>query len=1779
MSDTSEPTSPAPQPQATEVKAAAPSPEPAKPKRSRGQKWRRRIIAFLVIVIFLGFAFRALVPLLLPSVMRSIASDYGLHADYDKFDFYPLAGDVGLWNLRLTPSEGGEPVLQVGYCRGAVDVWSLLQGRILVERAEADGAQLTVERSADRTIPLLERFLDKTAPAVAEPTGEPAAATEIPMESPLHIRSLRLQNAQARLIDKAVAPTTDVRLILNMLLSDVGSPNRPTVFAIQLNSPELLGALYVDGSALARDRKIEADLAVRMVGLNPQPVQAYLAAFGIAPLARDLSGEAKGKLHVTPAGPTTLPTGEPAPVTALAATLSFSDIALTADSKPAASVGKVEVVASTIAPGEIRVDRVDVHSVRARGWRDAEGRLGFAGLALGAEPTSRPVVQLEQPTSAAPTTTPSVSSMPIVELKSMNVRDIAIAFDDFTAGTALSIQLDHFNVTGVSTDPKHASQPATIELAASAPGVAGAIRASGEITAATETKTFAMKIEVDQITGERLDPYLTPLGLSRAMRDARFSCDLNGSLRLHDQGALTLGVDVQNLLLADAGQEWFAFSKISARDIHVRDAASHIRLGKIEVHGPAMHVHRASDGSITTLGFTFDPTKVATPAKSPASAPAVTDAKPAAKVKLPVVEIGSFKWDGVALTLDDLTSDPPVNVKLNDVAVTVDELTFDPTSAPEKQGRISVRATAPGNVEQVSIDGTLAPTGEALVLNLNGDLSGITLASLKPLLGTFGVEPILKSGQLTFGVQGAVQRLETGTHMNLSVNKVSLVDGEQTWIRSSGLSIEKLSFDFKTLGIDKVRVEPSVLSVQRDASGTLSAAGMKLIAPTNAPPPAPVDPEAPPIPSRVELALPVVVKVKALEVENAGLDFVDRAVSPEAKLSPRVTLSLNQLVLGADEGPAKLDLRLGVPGVVEQLVLTGDVQASPAKQGADLTLKATGVSGAAMAPYLPPGVKPSSQKGTIDAKFSASLTPNPDGGSAIRVSATNVVVSDGIAKEPAFKLDWARLGVKRFDLAGKVVAIEEAGSSGVSLRIHEDERGIVLPLLAIVEAPAGAPDAAPAPKEVEKQAAVGAATDVKDLLAAGRVQAAWITIDRMALRADKISVQTKQMASPLVFDGLCIWNATPIDLLGADAHRRPAFDLEVYGGVEKLLDRLTITTRMRPFASEPFIHADVEAAGIHADQITAMVPKLADTIDAKGLSDGRFVANVELSQLAFTRRGLWGIDFTRDVGGELLVKNTALYQTGVEKPLAGVEEIRAEKIRVSPKMDGGIGQVSIKRVDITKPSAHIVRDASGITALGVTLKMPTDAPATDAAPAPAQSPAPPAQQAAPAEQKVTEAVSALEPQGDIRIDSFTVSGIDLLLEDRVGDPVTLLPITELDVDVRGINTRALREPLPIKFSVLAGSGKVNDKDVFAQFTASGALTVYPKPSGWIKSSLSGFELTSVKGIAQQMGIGIGGGTFDFATDVRMEGLDQGVLRLYPTLNDLSVTDSADGTLAKFFQLPAPLNISIQAVEDVDGAISIPVVVPIEAGEIKVGTIVRSAIGAISKQVAIAVAQLPEKLARASLSVLGPDLLKGKEKDLTPVVLQFSSGESQLTYGQRQVLQELAQRLRKEETLQAQIIHTLGSGDVVLAGQRASPKRDEARELGQRLRQQKFDLQRKRIELSSTLRVAMASQNQALTDQTLNDLQQVSSQLASTELALDDMLSLLRPGAQRTLDRRARQAAIDLGQYRLEAVQEPLKSLQIKNFDTRVTVPRPNAKVVEGVERGSVTIVLTRQAKK
>jgi len=102
-----------------------PPPPPATRLR-RIARWASRGAIAIACLLVLA---RAALPLVLPSILSAVAGRAGLACSYERLELSLLAGELRLWRLVLAPTEGGDPVLALGFAEeGEREMFRLLIG-------------------------------------------------------------------------------------------------------------------------------------------------------------------------------------------------------------------------------------------------------------------------------------------------------------------------------------------------------------------------------------------------------------------------------------------------------------------------------------------------------------------------------------------------------------------------------------------------------------------------------------------------------------------------------------------------------------------------------------------------------------------------------------------------------------------------------------------------------------------------------------------------------------------------------------------------------------------------------------------------------------------------------------------------------------------------------------------------------------------------------------------------------------------------------------------------------------------------------------------------------------------------------------------------------------------------------------------------------------------------------------------------------------------------------------------------------------------------------------------------------------------------------------------------------------------------------------------------------------------------------------------------------------------------------------------------------------------
>ncbi|HSV12746.1 MAG TPA: DUF748 domain-containing protein, partial [Tepidisphaeraceae bacterium] len=1535
------------------ITAAEASPAPAAPKSpKKPNRWRRRGAIAVIALVVLGFAARILLPLTLPMVLRRIAGNYGLTCQYDRLELNLLSGDAGIWGVEFRPKEGGDAVVQADYAHGNLSVLHLLRGRLDVWRVEADGVDVNVEREADGRIPLLERFISRTTTAAAPSAPSPAAASSaapkpIDLTSPLKVEAFRLQHLRLHVRDRSLTPALDTVLAMDLRLSNLGSPTRPAHFEMNVECDPMLDSLQIDGEGHSGGKTLDATINVLARGIRLKPLAAYLQPLGIRPVADGITLRASGRVRTAPT----------ANDNGFAGALVLDKVSATADQQEALALDRLSLDATSIDNTSIRLSRLALDGVRAIADRDGNGRLRVAGVEwdpsliarpsaasphteLGGTPTTRiesreDIRVVGVPPNPAWSGKPSPLAVLLAEPWSLGeivVTNLKTTFHDqsVTPAADLSLVSDQIAIRNIDHNPHQLDTAATLAGTLSAPGIVQEIKLSGSAKPFAAKKAFLLAVDAHGIRPDALRAYLDQIGVESHLQDAAFSCSINGSVSLDADSKLRADANLETISLSDGGIDLLKFPAISMAGASLDPATGRIRVDALEVSGPTTSLRREHDGALAALGLRTKRRVASASAANVAAVEPAVAAAPHLPTALPLVEIGHFAWSDAHIELADDAVSPGAKVNLSDLGV--DVTNFRTTAAADAApGQIRAWFAAPNIADRLSVDGTITPASNGVAVDLQIDGRKVTAAAIAPYLASLGVEPVLQKGTLAAHARAEVSQATDGLKASLSADHVRYSDGDRELAAVDALNIKDVGIRAGEISVGEIDVDHARAAVARDADNSFLAAGVRVRALTSSPGTPgggrgegdferrtvlEISNHPSPLPEYRARGpeLPFAVVLGKLHVSDSSIDWNDAAVQPSVSTTASVNLDLDHLTLGRSAGPAALSLSAKVAGTIDDAKITGTVLAAPDKQAATLEISATGVRAGALAAYLPPGTIVSLKDGQFHTKIDAAVSLNPAGGRRAELLVTDLNYRDGADGPTLLSLDSVKLAAPRIDLPSTAIAVDELSVAGLETSAQRTSDGAMHLLgIELRSAPPAivAATAATAPSTVP-----AAIVSASDLVAAARQSLPLVTIAHLNLGVRRLTLSDASLPQPIVVSDLSLTNIDRIEWLGKDPAGKAPTHLRLTCRIDPVMDQLTLDALVAPFAQQPSLQLDVLATGVRGDGLTALAPALKANVDGSQLTDGRLAAHFETA-VKLERRSPLEFDLSRGCDVDLLLKNVEYRAMDKGPVLAGLEELRADAVRIEPANS----LVHARTLEITKPIGFVTQDEAGIRALGWLIKLPANVAATQpvtvatdaVATEPATAPAP------------AVAVATKPWAGDVRIDQLLISGLDARFEDHSCDPPLVVPLNGLDVEVRDVSTRSLHEPgRPIRFNAIVNGGKVRlpkrgqskvksaeqqyeQRELFSQITVNGSLTLYPQMTGWAKTSVSGLELTALAGPAKRQNVTLRNGTYDSTFEARMK--SDGVIETNARLifTDLSVSEPADGPIAKLLKLPGGLD--------------------------------------------------------------------------------------------------------------------------------------------------------------------------------------------------------------------------------------------------------------------------------
>lgn len=1787
--------------------------KPAKPKKPR-RTWKQRIKLTVLVLLILILAFRLALTLLLPTVVRRVAHAFDLDLTYKRIELTMLDGNAHIWGLTLRPKSGGDSIVVADYVQGNISPLNLFRGRLVVYRAEVDGVDMLIDREPDGTIPLLKKVLSPTAEKapVAVATSKPSTSQALNLQPPLSVEAVRVSHVTTRLRDRSVSPVFDATVRTSLRLSDLGSMDRPARFELEVVADPVLDVLRVEGEAHSTPTAVDATMNVLLRGLHYKPAAGYLLPIGLKPVSENLTVRAKMTLKAN-----TIPNTPD-----LAANVVVEGVSAVVDGQEWAALDKMTLDAKKLSASAAELGTLLVEGGRISAQRTAAGALRVAGLEL---VSTAPAAATTQPAVASPPATANASPSSFrLALGEIALKNLAANFNDQAVSPAgvLSARLDAMSVKNIVLDPAQPDAKATISAKASLPGVIRAITMSGSATPFAGNKRVDLKFDGSGIKPDALKPYLEQAGLESEFNDGKLTGAFAANLAIGADGKITASASGTSIKLED-GKELLSLASASASGVTFDPKANAITLPAIEVNGPGLLVRRISATDVSALGIrtiarsttrpvTAVPATQATPATKVAT---TAPAAPSAPLVLPRVEVGKFSWKGIKLQFADEVSKPATVFSLSDAGVELSNLLFDPQAkADGKPGTFKAWLSTRGIAEQLQVEGTLTPRAGGIAIDSAVTGSKITGELLIPYLKPFGIQPVLTDGQLKMQAKAQVAQVGDGISASFDLANLVYSDGETELAGIDAMKLDTLTIKPAGIEVGEITIDRPRASVARNADGSLQAGGIRLISlppatqattqsamqPATQPAVAfgPVVTAAPAPPSLRLEPLPIMLSLNGLHVREGTVQWTDRAMAKPVQTAITASVDLTNVQIGPkDAPPANLQVTAKVAGVIDSATVTGTLGTSPEAPSIKLDIAADGIRAGDLVAYLPPGVACTLKNGHLAATIDAGTSNHAAGGLAAHLSVAKVDFHDG--SEPTlFKMDAMTLAAGRIDPAAGAIAIHEISTAGIEANVTMREGGVIEaggvrlspPPPANETAPAAAPTTAPA-------VPLHTFSDVNTIVAEARKPFPLITLAKLDLGLKRLTITgaTGPSAAPVSLADVRLRNTSPIELGGTGAENRPLVKLELLGKVDPIVGQFAVRIEALPLATTPSLIIDVNASKIDGDGLTSVVPTLKPTIDGSPLKEGTFKMHLEATA-NYSRRGPRDFDFSRGILLDFSIKPIEYRATPDGPILAGLEEIRSEGIKIEP----GKGNVRIKSLDIVKPIGRAMRDAKGIHAMGVVIVPPATQPTTG-----------PASQPAPVEKTETVAAATApsrppqRPENEIRLDHLTVSGIDLVIEDQTSKPPTLIPLNGLDVDIRDLSNQMPFDGKPARFEALVTAAKVplppkkssklglfnksaatepsesEMRELFSQIAVSGRVGIKQQGDkfmldGWAKTAVNGFELTGVRGLAEPYEVKIGGGVFDDSNEFRFTS-DRIETKNKLVFTNLSLSEPPNGPIQRTLKLSAPIDVTIGLLTDNDGSITMNLPVPIERGAVSAGAVLGPAVGALAQVLTTAIASAPLKAVGGVTDMLG---IGGKKQAQAepPVTVNFISGYTQLEGAQLATLQKLAERMKKERTLELQLRPDLSAGDVARAAVRANPPPEACREMIDQLRRQKAQLVERRSQLAAEARGQLGARPESEAKETLDSLKATEREISQVDIALDQLGDMLRPGSDRQADRRTRAASIEIARQRLRAVRDVLTSAGVEGTDQRVHDTNPQFAPTEAQEGGSVVIQLVPKKK-
>lgn len=1762
---------------------------------ARPHRWRRRLLWLLALALLarITIAFGA------GPAVKALASGLGVELDFERFDLSLLEGRVEVWRLEASVAGEAEaqpaPLLEAHTLAFDLDVLALWGGVLRVRRLELDGARVELARDArgrwnfDALIP--------SGPSEAAPrdADDEPADVDVPFDLrlPVEVVAARLQDVSIHLSDQSSSEPVDVALTLSVSATDLGTPGKSGRLDVVATSPQFLDLFRLRSAGTNEVNAASWRSQVELSGLRLRPLAPLLEPLGIRPVADRI--DAGGELELTAET-----VGEARE--AVAAELDLSGVELLADGVEALGLDWLWVGVAELDGAGLALSELIVEAPRLRAERLPDGSAALGGVAWVGRDAMPSTASASEPVGEAepePSRPLDSSARPgfAWSLDELAVTGGAIVFVDASYATPIELEarLDDLRLGPLSSaDDAPAGR---LELAASCPGVAERIELGGPIDFSAPIPTVELALDLRGLAPERLAPYLAELGIESTLESGRLHLD---SLRFtgDEDGGIELALG--GLGLRDGAEELGAIDRIRLDLVPGSPP-------RVEVGGSRLNVTRTAEGELLALGLRVG--------GSPAAPPraAAKDAEPVESAPAPSGEPAPFE-----LPILDL---PGAQLELTQVVLLDERRPEEPLELGPMTVELSATELAAGEARAYALRlegrspigrdvGAELRLGQASegALSLSGAwrADGLHLEPLAPWLELAGLEPTLRAGAFATELSLKVAASEGRPRIDLELGPLHLTEGEEELLGLGRLAIEDLRLGDE-IAVASVTIDSPRVALRRDADGGWGALGLRM-----PPPPAESAEDEAPSPSEEGPAghapsapeTPVgspFLRLDRFELTAARARFDDYQLETPHRVELEGELSLSDLAPGPGAPPTTLEGGLRIQDWT--LSTRGSLTLDPEDLRASLALAANGLDPEPVAPYLPQGVALTLSEGAARADLEVRVAENDEGGHRLSLRIAGAELRDGERALAALEGLTAELG--RLDPEGLVLDVQDLSASGARAEVLRTAGGGVEAFGLRVE-----PRELQPPGEVEGRS--GRTKSRSSRLVSADAEPR-LRVDRLALELEELRVlhEVYPDVEPVVLGARLALREPYLFEPDPDGEldEPPPLGLDLEARLVPGIGSLDVDLELSPFTELPRVEALVALRGIDGAGLLTLAPELAGQIDPTELREGCFDARLA-AELSWRRRGPLDFDLSNGFGADLLLSDVALRQAEGADVALGLDVLDLRARRIAPRS----GLVHLTSLEIDTPRARLRKTDEGIEVAGVLLRLPDARPEANVEALeaePEDSALPVKEEAAiPLEAAAKEEPTSLGSQAELRVESLVVNGVDVLFEDVSAEPPLVVPLDSLGVELRGFTTRAFSEPIPLRLTAAVGAGAVDlpkrrpgqsliggitsgaknllngssgqveleQRPILQEATVSAHLAIVPQPEGWLRTSVTGFELQGLSGIASESGIRIDDGVVDLNARLKFDGEAGGRLDSVTSFRHLSISEPDGGPISRFLSLPAPLGTVLFALENENGEHRIPLSFDFgEGGSVSTATMASKASTALLKLITEALTSAPMRTVDGVTSAIGLGGLLGggdsrPEGAGLTATIPFGAGTVRIDAAAMEGLEELVEAMEEDDLLELRALHVFGPGDFERAGRLASPSSEEAATLLSSLRRRRDELLRQREELVASARAQLLLGQAEPFAATRQHLVEVSRDLGLAEDGIDVVADLLRPTASKRSDRRTRDAALAIARARLEALSRKLLAAGVPYERLDVRPPRAESVAGEGAAGGRIELV-------